>query len=190
MQSRLWVTLVGCVFVLPGWSGELVELSVTHKRKVYEVYMDMVVYAPEERVRAVLTDYENIGRLNPSISESEVLAPPDEETARVRTLIRGCALLRCVDMERVEDVRELENGDLQAVTVPELSAFKSAHALWQIIAMGQQTRVIYRSTVEPDFWIPPLFGPAIVKRNLREEILLSFKNLEDIAQQGAAEGGE
>jgi len=63
-------------------AGELFELTVSDAQGVYTVRIDMTIHAAPERVYAVLTDYGQLHRLNPTITESERL--PESGTGRVR----------------------------------------------------------------------------------------------------------
>ena len=47
--------------------------------------------------------------------------------------------------------------------------------MWQ---ESEGTRILIRSEVEPDFWIPPLIGPWVIKKKLRSEALETVRNLE------------
>ena len=163
-------------------AGDLAELQVTESGGIYRISMVMMVHAPAKYVRGVLTDYAHIYRLNPSIIESEILLSPEQGVARVRTVMRGCVLFFCKSVGRVEDVRELASGDLQAEIVPELSNLKSGTAEWRIRRVGEYTLITYQAHMEPDFFIPPLIGSYFVKRNIRKEIMTSFTRLECIAQ--------
>ena len=180
---RYSLILLLLVAVIPRLSaGDLTELQVTENGGVYHVRMVMVVYVPANYVRDVLTDYAHIYRLNPSITESEILPSPEQGVVRVRTLMRGCVAFFCQDVGRVEDVRELETGDLRAEIVPELSNLRSGSAGWEVQQMGEHTQVTYQAHMEPDFYIPPLIGSYFVKRNIRKEVMTSFTRLECIAQ--------
>ncbi len=162
-------------------AGELVRLRVENGGNIYNVYMEMIVHASPERVMAVLTDYPNIARLNPSITHSEVLSAADGLT-RVLTRMEGCVFFYCVEIERIEGVSVLENGDLEAVIEPLEGGFKSGTANWQVRDEGEHSRVIYSASLEPDFWIPEVIGPSVVRANLGEEIRTSFRHLEYYAQ--------
>jgi len=160
---------------------DISEFDVTEKDSVFYIKASMVLHAPASYVHAVLTDYIHIYRLNPSIIESEILSPPDENTARIRTKVIGCVLSYCQELERVEDVHILPSGTIQALIVPQLSQFKSGTTLWQIQARGKHSKLSYYSEIEPDFFIPPILGATIVKNKLREELTSSFSLLEKIA---------
>lgn len=186
MAVRYSLIILLLYAVVPWLSaGDLAELQVSETGGVYRVRMVMVVHAPAKYVRGVLTDYAHIYRLNPSIIESEILASPKQGVARVRTVMRGCVLFFCKSVGRVEDVRELASGGLQAEVVPELSNLKSGAAEWKIQRVGEHTQVTYQAHMEPDFFIPPLIGSYFVRRNIRKEIMTIFTRLECVAQTQA-----
>ena len=56
---------------------------------------------------------------------------------------------------------------------------------WEVTGTGSGSRVIHRATLEPDFWLPPWIGTAILKAALRREIRTSFENLECLTRTNA-----
>jgi hypothetical protein len=178
-----------CTMPLRLGAGELTELQVTETEGVYHVKMVMLLQAPENHVRAVLTDYAHIYRLNPSITESGILPSPGQGVARVRTLMTGCIAFFCRHVERAEDVRQLASGDLRAEIVPELSDLRSGRAEWKIQARGEHSQVTYEAYMEPDFFIPPVIGSYFVKKNIHKEIMTTFTRLECVAQIQARRDG-
>ncbi len=80
------------------------EIEVTEQGGVFQIKASVVVDAPADYVRRVLSDFVHIYRLNSSIIESEVLASEDESVTYVRTRILGCAGYFCEELERVEKV--------------------------------------------------------------------------------------
>ena len=192
--ARLWlrwmtriVTELLCLLFIQGTAraGELDEISVTRRGDTYEIRVEILMSVAADRVREVLTDYAHIYRLNPSITETEVLnRSVDDGVVRVRTRFETCVVAFCVKAERVEDVRELASGDLRATIVPELSDFSHGSAHCQILPETGGTRIIYRALVEPDIFVPPLVESYLLKRVLRREIIATLGRLECIA--GAA----
>jgi hypothetical protein len=171
--------LAGCGCTLADVDNHNIE--VTEQGGVYSIKASVVINAPAEYVHQVLSDFVHIYRLNPSIIESEVLTTDDTENTYVRTRVLGCAGYFCQELERVEKVRELTSGDLLAEVVPEKSEFKSGRTVWHIEAMGERSRIVYKSVMEPDFYIPPVVGKFLAKKSIRTEITTSFLNLEHIA---------
>ena len=163
-------------------SPQLAELQVSETDGVYTINLVMQMQAPAHYVFRVLTDYEHIYRLDPAIIDSEILPAPDDTVVRVRTRINDCIAFFCMTIDRVEDVRKLKYGGLQASIVADLSNFKSGHAEWKILASQGHARVIYHARMEPDFFIPPLIGSYFLKQKLRKSLLASLARIECIAR--------
>lgn len=157
------------------------DVEVTEQGGVFRINAAIVVDAPADYVRQVLSDFVHIYRLNPSIIESEVLASEDDSVTHVRTRVLGCAGYFCQELERVEKVRTLPSGDLIADILPEKSEFRSGSTRWHIEPKGERSRVVYESSMEPDFYIPPVVGKFMAKKSIRTELASSFENLERIA---------
>jgi len=163
-------------------AADLAEIQVSDSEGLYSINLAIQMQAPAQYVRRVLTDYEHIYRLDPAIVDSEILPSPEHGIVRVRTRISECIGVFCMNIDRVEDVRKLENGDLQATIVPPLSNFKYGHARWEIADLKDRTQVIYQAQMEPDFFIPPLIGSYFVKKKLRNNALTSMARIECIAR--------
>ena len=162
-------------------SGKRPEIEINEQSGVYQIKVVALIAAPVSYVRYVLTDYTHIYRLNPSIIESEVLEQHADGSVSVRTKVIGCAAYFCEELDRVEKVRMLPNGDLHAEIIPELSQFKSGQTQWRIKPMGDYCEVTYLSDMEPDIYIPPVVGKFLIKKSIREEMQTSFTNLENIS---------
>lgn len=166
----------------PAGARNLSNIEISENAGNYRVRMVMLIHAPARYVSSVLTDYKYIYRLNPSITESEILPSPRIGTVRVKTRVQGCILFFCRDVDRVEEVREVTAGHLQAVIIPEQSDFTSGSADWRIQPIGDDTRIIYEAQVTPAFFIPPIIGSYFVKRAFAETLITSFARLECIAR--------
>jgi hypothetical protein len=183
MTAISFFALAGsCLYSAVLAAGEVVELAIDDKQGVYQLKLEIILDAPFADVHYVITDYAHTYRFNPSIVESQVLDTPDNSAVRLRTLINNCILFFCREVVRVQDMRELGTGDIYAVIVPQLSDVRSGSALWHIQPGGSKTRIRYSMNLEPGFSLPPLIGSYIVKRKLREETLISFNNIERLAQ--------
>jgi hypothetical protein len=177
MLKRLLATVMG-LFSLTVHASQLVRLDVDQIANSYTVYVVMELDASAEKVRSILTDYAHLDRLNASITASNIIDAKGDGTVRVLTRFRNCILLFCMTVQRVEDITEDGQGRILVVLVPDLSSFRSGQASWEVKSTGSGSRVIHRATLEPDFWLPPWIGTAILKATLRREIRVSFENLE------------
>jgi len=181
MLKTLLVAVTG-LFSLTAHASQLVRLDVDQKANSYAVYVVMELDAPAEKVRAVLTDYAHLDRLNASITASKIIDARVDGTVRVLTRFENCVVFFCLTVQRVEDITEDVQGRIMVALVPEASSFRSGHASWEVTSTGSGSRVIHRATLEPDFWLPPWIGTAILKATLRREIRASFDNLECLTQ--------
>jgi len=172
----------------PSRAVEPVEFRAYENGGEYHISTEVVLHAPADSVRAVLTDYVHAYRLSPSITESAILPSLDEGVVRLQTRIQDCVAFYCVDLVSVADIKELPSGDLDVVVIPELSSFRSGTAQWRIQSRQGETRVRYELRLEPDFFIPPLIGRVIIIKKLRDEILTTFSRLECMAEIRAAWG--
>ena len=177
MLKTLFAVLMGGVS-LTAHASQLVRLDVNQKANSYAVYVVMELDAPAEKVRAILTDYAHLDRLNASITASKIIDGKGDGAVRVLTRFENCIVFFCVTMQRVEDITQDYQGRILVAMVPDLSSFRSGQASWEVTSTGSGSRVIHRATLEPDFWLPPWIGTAILKATLRHEIRASFDNLE------------
>ena len=164
---------------------ELSQAEVTEDKGIFRLQFSSIIDAPAEHVRQVLTDFTHSYRLSSSIIESEVLPSKQADTTKIRTKVLACASVFCREVERVDNVRMLASGDLQATIVPELSEFRSGQAIWKITAIDDRSKVVYEATLEPDFYIPPVIGIAVISNSLKGEFITTFDRIERIASINA-----
>lgn len=180
MVLTLLLLLLANVSPLQGVDIE--ALDVNENSGVYQINMVTWLDASPEQVHFVLTDYTHIYRLVPSLVEAEVLPDPGNGAVRVRTRLYDCIFIFCMSIDRVEDVFENGQSELQMKIVPALSSFRSGHAVWTITDSDEGSRVVYRAQVEPAFTVVPVLGTALLKRKLRMEMEGSIRRIECVAK--------
>ncbi|MGB5679749.1 MAG: SRPBCC family protein [Gammaproteobacteria bacterium] len=164
---------------------EINRADVTEENGIFQIRVTAIFDAPAEYIREVLTDYTHIYRLSSSIIESEILPSRRTGDTQIRTKVLACASVFCREVERVDAVRTLASGDLQADIVPELSEFRSGQATWRITPMDDRSKLVYEATLEPDFYIPPVVGIPVIGNSLKKEFIATFERLERIASINA-----
>jgi hypothetical protein len=166
-------------------AGTVYRASADHENGVYRVEVDALVSVPEPRVRELLTDYNHLGRVNPAIEVSQILFTREPGDYRVQTVTEACVWFYCMRVHQVQDVIEADDGSVTATVIPEQSDFRRGYARLDLSQQAGGTRVLVRSEVEPDFWIPPIIGPWLIERKLRSEALETLQNLERVANPAA-----
>ncbi len=149
----------------------------------YSVRMEVQISAPSQYVWALLTDYEHLGRVNPSIRKSQLLGSFKPGQVRVRTVTRSCIMFMCFDMNQVQDVEVRPDGEIIATIVPGKSDFKDGVALWRILPNGTGTHVVFEARMRPAFWVPPLIGMWMIERQIDQQLTLTVSNLDKLGKQ-------
>ena len=169
-----------------GQAGEVLQSYVDHDDGHYFLHMEMRVNAPVARVYAALTDFDNLTKINNNIIESTMLKN-DPKLKHIRVVTEGCILFFCKRMVQLQHVIELGQGYVSVRVDPEKSDFTHGHMLWHIRAhdtqQQKQTLVNFSADVAPDFWIPPLIGPWLLKNTFYEETRQTVNGLERLAKQ-------
>jgi hypothetical protein len=154
---------------------------------VFTVRGSFLIDAAPAAVRTVLTDFGHLGRLTPAILESRVVGSNAGATL-VYTRSRACAGWFCRELKKVERV-EVGADTIVATALPERSNVVMSVTRWRIIAAGKGTRVAWESSFDPLFRVPPLIGPALIKRALAREATVHADAIERSARAVAARGG-
>lgn len=147
--------------------------------KSFHLKMEFVVDAPMDRIHAVLTDYDNLAHLNPSIISSQQLQSPDPEKNRVETVTKDCVLFFCKTIRRVEDVSSPSKQRINSVIVPELSDFSSGVAAWTLTTVQGSTKVLYEAVLQPKFATPAV-GTGTIQKRLRTRLMQSAAKINEI----------
>lgn len=175
----------------PTESAEVIRAEVHHDEDLYTLYLEARLSAPPLAVFAVITDYPHIQDLHRRVRESRVLRRLDARTTEVFTLLRGCvAAVFCKSIRRVELVTENPPYELSAEVLPGQSDLKSGRVHWQLSAEADGTRLTYQSEMEPDFWVPPLLGDALMSRSIRNTTQQMIEEVERLALERPVGGGE
>jgi hypothetical protein len=159
-------------------AGELEELSVTEVDGEYTLRIVSVLDVPADYVYEVITDYRHAYRINPAITEVEILPSDREDVVRVRNLSEHWVGPFCFHINWVGDIFRSREGHIRVRTIPELSSFESGSAIWKIHPRGERTWVLHESRLKPDFFIPPLLGVSIMKDKLETDALATITRIE------------
>lgn len=157
-------------------------LEVVHEGKRYKVTMYARMQTDAAAAYRVFTDYERLPEINDAIIEARVL--PDESIApmvRLRTQVRVCIVGICRVFEQLQDMLATPPESLRADVLPEHSNLKFGWAAWRIWQEGDEARLLWEAEIEPDFWVPPLIGPWLIKRKLQQEAIDTANGIERLA---------
>lgn len=149
----------------------IVALEIEHARGTYTLHSVTRYRAPPEAVYAVLADYTLFTRISSAITAAGVCDSigPDGEP-RVYTTVRGCVLFFCRSVHRVERLALEPGATIVARVEPSASDLHDGLSRWRFYALPDGgTEVVFDMQMTPAFWVPPVIGPALVKRRLARD---------------------
>lgn len=181
MAARLLIVLIVINQSLS--AGQVNQSNVEYKNGIYSLSFDVEIETDLEIVRTLVTDFANIDQLSDLVVESDIISAPDDISKRRLMVARACVLFFCREMKMVEEIGEQKKDVIVATVVPELSDFKSGTTIWRLTEMpDRHSRIEFSSELKPDFWIPPIIGPIMVKHRLLREAMTIINNIEALSR--------
>ncbi len=181
MRSRLFILLVLLPFNLLQ-AAELQKLTVDHVEGHYRLYLHALLQAPLAEVEKIITDYNNLKRINPYLIQSQAEPMDEDQHTLVHLITESCVLFICYELLHDQRFDPMTDGVLTAVITEGKSDFKSGNFRWTLEAQGDLTSIIMETDVEPDFIVPPMVGPYMLEKKLREIALATVENIERYAR--------
>lgn len=162
-MSRRIVCTLACVVPLTVAGIEMLAVRVTRESSRHHLAVEARLAAAPAAVLARLRHFERYEEINPALREATVLEVGSR--TRVRLVTEACFWFFCRRMTHVQDF-VVEPDDLRAHVVPDLSDFRSGAMVWEVVGDGLRSRLRMHGYMEPDFAVPPLIGPYLVRRTL------------------------
>lgn len=150
------------------------QVQVTKEGDLYKLHVETLIAAPREVIHAALTDYDDLNRITPIITRSQLIEPDV-----VEIVMHGCFLVFCFDKVQTQRL-SVTPYDVYGEIIPEKSDYKSGWSRWQLADHADGTAVILDSQFIPDFWVPPLIGSYMIQRSMERQVLHSIKALESL----------
>ena len=161
---------------------EIRDLQVSDDDGRYRVSFDALLDAPITKTRPLLTEPHNWPRLSDIVSAAGVTSAGADGVQRVYVRFSACVLFFCKTVRKLEEMHTDANGDIITLALPEHSDFRYARERWRISGDDRHTRVQYEAELVPDFFVPPLIGPYLLKSRLRMLLTDTAENLEHLAR--------
>ena len=115
----------------------------------------------------VLTDYNHLAEFVPDMRVSRIISAPGEPLLLEQKGEAGFLVFH-FPIEVLLQVEERPQDWLRFTLVR--GNMKGMRGEWRIEKLGEGTRVTYDAELMPNFWVPPLIGPHIVRRNVRNQL--------------------
>ena len=185
VARHLFTALVPLVILVISGTAHAATVKradITFSGRAYHYRFDSEIVANVARVKAVVADINQLARLNDDIITSQLLERYDAHSFKRRLLLKHCILVFCFDLNFVERVEVLPSGDITTHIIPGESNFRRGDTIWRIVELdAQRTLVTMEADQEPDFWIPPIIGPLLIKHSFVREVAETVDKLERLA---------
>jgi len=175
------VFLLLCVTATAG-AAEMRSVEVDRIEGRYVMRSEVRFAASVEAVYSVFANYDLSTQFSGAIVESRNIKAVQGGQPGFYILNRGCVLFFCKSFERYGYVELEPYKIIRASIDPERSDFHLSNESWRFERDGTGTVVTYDLEFKPKFWVPPVIGPYVIKRKLRDDGGDAVDRIEAIAQ--------
>ena len=162
-------------------AAELRTLKVQRERGHIIVGSETYIDAPPQAVYEILADYEGFQDISDVFDETRIIERDEAGNGLVYSRVKGCVLLFCATIERVEELTVDPGRKITAVALPEQSDVEFSTAHWVFEEEAGGTRIDYQLDFKPDFWVPPVLGPLIIRAKLHSRAVAAANRVEELA---------
>ena len=181
-QARLgaFLALVVCLWAFAAAAD---ELRVSRDGETIIIHGQLDLPVPPRAAWATLTDYAQFVDFVPDVTHSRLL--PSGIHERLLDL-RGKNRVLFFSAEYRAVLALQEEGEERIRFKAVSGNFKELEGEWHLSPNGAGTRIAYRARLVPDFWVPPLIGPLLIRYNVRRQLEGMVREMERRAVRGRA----
>lgn len=162
--------------------AELRSVSVDRVDDRYVMQSEVFFAVGLEAIYATFLDYDASPQFSSAVIDARNVEPDELGRPRFYVRNRACVWFFCFTADRNGYVEHEPFEVIYATVDPETSDFHMSNESWRFREQDDGTIVNYRLEMKPKFWVPPLIGPYVIKRRLREGGADAIERIEAIAQ--------
>lgn len=155
-------------------------VTIVRNGGVFEIEAQSRIAANRETAWSVLTDYEGYALFVPGMTSSRRISA---EPLRIEQHGKFGILFLVKHIYSTLDVHEDPPSAIRFNAVD--GNMRRLETDVSIVQDGDTILLIYRSTIEPDFWVPPLIGSSILRAGIRRKLISVSDEIERRASQEA-----
>ena len=143
------------------------DIKIANRDGVYSIRIELQLAADAATAWQVLTDYDHLTDFVPNLRASRVISAPGEP---LQIEQRGETRFLFFSFS-VNVVLEIMETPLLRLGFHAIRGnMRRMRGEWRIEPVNTGIRMAYESESEPDFWVPPLIGPAVVRRDVADQV--------------------
>ncbi len=182
MRLPLFIVGLLAAFTAPARGADLREIEVERVDGNYLLHSVVWFDAGIDTVYHVFLDWDLSEQFSSVVVEARNTGSDANGDRGFYTRNRACVLFYCMSVERRGRVEHEPVRLIKAITDPEASDFHLSNETWEFEEEGEGTLITYQLEMRPKFWIPPVIGPYVLKKKLRDDGANALDRIEAIAQ--------
>jgi hypothetical protein len=190
IRTTLAILLSACGLAgVTAQAAELIDIKVERDGARYKLESNIRFKVDQQSLFAVIINYDRFEEMSSIFIDTYNMEPGPDGKPRFYTLMEGCVVIFCKQFERFGHLETTPYDEVIAKIDPETSDFRYSWERWQFKTEPEGTVLMrYQFEMEPGFWVPPIIGPYVIRRTLREGGIDAVDRIERIAQEVAAAG--
>lgn len=145
---------------------DVARIAIERVGEGYEVSACASTSATPELAWQVLTDFDHLSDFVPDMDRSRVISAPGEPLRVEQQGVWHALFFQ----RRIEVVFAIELDPLRAITFRAVDGNLRPMSGHLRLTGRPDCRIEYRAQSTPDFWIPPLIGPALMRGQVRQQL--------------------
>ncbi len=196
MASSVAAEVLRAVLLLLLWgtaqttvAAEVAAIKVTRNGDRFDTHALIVLDASPRAVFEALQDYAQLPSFNPDIRTARVLGKQANGDVQVDTEIHACVAFFCKTVHQEQIMHATPRADGGVVTsriLPRKGDFNRYSGRWNVTACGNgraSACMHLDLSFTPDFWVPPVIGPWLIRARMQHDAAASSVGLEKLARK-------
>lgn len=154
------------------------------EKAYFEMQASGIVRATPQQAWKVLTDYGRQHEFVPNLQSTKLISRNGQEAVIEQKGTRGFLFLT----QRINLIVRAVEQPFSSIDVSLVSGDMKLYATrWELTPLGPNgsggTRITYQGKMEPDFFVPPLFGTAMVQTDIRNMVLATLLEIDKLSDK-------
>jgi len=155
------------ISVTPAAAAPVPEVRIEQRGERFTVSARLSVEVARATAWAVITDYNGLPDFVPDMDESRIVSRAGEPT-----LVRQTGAWNLFGFRvPVWITARVEEQPMRSVRFHSISGnVRVENGEWRIMDEGGGVAITYRVECTPDFWVPPILGTVLIRRDVRGKL--------------------
>lgn len=148
-------------------SAEPIVLRVERNASMLQVSATIAAEAPAETCYAVIADFDRLANFIPGLKSSHIVSDPGQplQLRQIGETTLGFSRYA------IDVTLALDTDPPRRITFSRVAGnLEVMDGQWQVAGDAVRCHVDYRADLKPQFWVPPLIGTLLVRRQVQTQL--------------------